>query len=57
MSEIRPPAGLEASGEHLWNSVVEVYLLTPAELAMLEQAYRAADELERLEQAVRELPH
>jgi hypothetical protein len=40
----------------LWESVVETYVLTPSELAMLEQAARTTDELVRLEQAIRELP-
>src|SRR5688572_18543884 len=56
MPENEPPAGLGASGERLWTAVVEVYELTPSELAMLEQAARTSDELERLEQAVRDLP-
>jgi hypothetical protein len=55
MSEIEPPVGLGTSGKRLWDSVVEVYVLTASELAMLEQAARTADELDRLEQAVREL--
>jgi hypothetical protein len=36
--------------------VAESYVLSPAELAMLEQAARTADELDRLERAVRALP-
>jgi hypothetical protein len=55
MSDIEPPAGLDASGQRLWNAVVKVYALTPAELAMLEQAARTSDEVDRLERAVRAL--
>jgi hypothetical protein len=56
MSDIEPPAGLEASGMALWESVTGPYMLTPAELSILAQACRTADELDRLEAAVRELP-
>ena len=56
MFEQKPPTGLKAPGRRLWTGVVVSYILTPAELAMLEQAARTADELERLEKAVRELP-
>jgi hypothetical protein len=56
MSDIEPAAGLEASGMQLWESVTEVYVLTPSELSMLAEAARTSDELVRLEQAVRDLP-
>jgi hypothetical protein len=56
MSDQKPPAGLGASGERLWSSVVEVYQLTAGEMEMLAQACRTADELDRLEMAVRDLP-
>lgn len=56
MSAQEPPAGLGASGQQLWDSVISVYVLTPAELSMLAEAARTSDELDRLEQAVRELP-
>jgi hypothetical protein len=56
MSEIEPPAGLEASGQRLWTSVIEVYALTPGELSVLAEAARTADELARLEEAIRHLP-
>jgi hypothetical protein len=54
--DVRPPAGLKAAGKRLWLSVVGRYVLTAAEAAMLEQAARTADELDRLERAVRALP-
>jgi hypothetical protein len=53
---IQPPDGLEATGKQLWDSVVEVYALTPSETATLGEACRTADELDRLERAVRALP-
>jgi hypothetical protein len=56
MSDIEPPAGLEASGMQLWTEVTTPYVLTPTELSILTQACFTADELSRLEEAVRELP-
>jgi hypothetical protein len=56
MSYVEPPAGLDASGKSLWDAVVTPYALTPAELSILTQACYTADELDRLEAAVRELP-
>jgi hypothetical protein len=53
---LRPPSGLKSAGRRLWTAVVSKYVLTPAELAMLGQAAYTADELVRLENAVRELP-
>ncbi len=54
--DLRPPTGLKAPGKRLWASVAGPYVLTPAELAMLGEACRTADELDRLERAVRALP-
>jgi hypothetical protein len=56
MSDIQPPAGLDASGQRLWDAVTGPYVLTAAELANLAEACRTADELDRLERAVRALP-
>jgi len=56
MSDQRPPSGLKASGKRLWLSVADRYVLTAAEVEMLGQACRTADELDRLERAVRALP-
>jgi hypothetical protein len=49
------PTGLKAPGKQLWAAVATKYVLTPAELEMLGQACRTADELDRLERAVRQL--
>jgi hypothetical protein len=54
--EQKPPAGLRAAGKRLWTAVAEPYVLTPAELAMLEEACFTKDEIGRLEKAVRALP-
>ncbi|MFZ1114232.1 MAG: P27 family phage terminase small subunit [Propionibacteriaceae bacterium] len=51
----KPPAGLRATGKRLWTSVQADYVLSPAETAVLAEACRTWDELERLEEAVREL--
>jgi hypothetical protein len=51
-----PPAGFEASGMRLWEAVTTPYVLTPSELSVLAEACRTADECDRLEAAVRELP-
>lgn len=56
MSDQKLPAGLRASGRRLWAAVAESFVLNAGEFAMLEQACRTADELDRLEKAVRALP-
>ena len=52
----KPPSGLRAPARRLWAAVVDKYVLTPAELAMLVEACRTSDELDRLEREVRALP-
>jgi hypothetical protein len=54
---LRPPSGLKSPGHRLWAAVAESFVLNAGELAMLEQACRTADELDRLEKAVRALPN
>jgi hypothetical protein len=46
---------LKAPGRKLWLSVIDKYVLTAAEVEMLGQACRTADELDRLERAMRQL--
>lgn len=53
--QTRPPTGLRGPGKRLWQRVMATYVLTPAELLILEQTCRTADELLILERAVREL--
>jgi hypothetical protein len=52
----KAPTGLRAPGRRLWNRVLARYVLTESELSTLEQAARTADELDRLQLAVRKLP-
>ena len=47
---------MKAPGRRLWLSVADKYVLTASEQEMLGQAFRTADELDRLERAVRALP-
>jgi hypothetical protein len=52
--KVKAPTGPEGGqGKRLWLSVADRYVLTAAELGMLSQACRTADELDRLERAVR----
>lgn len=53
---LKPPSGLKAPGRRLWVAVAAKFVLTPAEVAVLGEACRTADELQRLERAVRALP-
>jgi hypothetical protein len=55
MSELKPPLGLRAPGKRLWLAVVEKYVLTPTELETLRQACGTADEVNRLEKALKAL--
>jgi plasmid stabilization system protein ParE len=52
----KAPTGLRAPGKALWAAVVGKYVLTAGELEVLRQAARTADEVDRLERAVRALP-
>ena len=53
---LKPPTGLKTPGKQLWDAVINKYVLTASEIEMLGQACRTADELDRLEKAVRALP-
>jgi hypothetical protein len=53
MTSTRAPAGLSAPGRRLWASVVDVYELTEAERALLVEAARTVDQLDRLDAIAR----
>jgi hypothetical protein len=53
MSDTRAPSGLRAPGRRLWQSVVTVYELAEHERALLVEACRTIDLLDRLDAAVR----
>jgi hypothetical protein len=49
----RAPTALGAPGRRLWQRVTERYELTPAEMLILEESARTADEVARLERLLR----
>src|SRR5215218_5682037 len=49
----RPPAGLGADARHLWSSVIEAYDLEEHERALLVEACRTVDLLDKLDAEVR----
>jgi hypothetical protein len=56
MSELPPaPDGLGRRGKRLWAETIQVYVLTPTELVLLEEIARRVDEQARLERVVRGL--
>jgi hypothetical protein len=56
MAEVAPtPTELQAPDRRLWAAVSGKYVLTPTEMLILEEAARTADELARLERALRAL--
>lgn len=44
----QPPSDLAAAGRRLWREIVAEYELSPAEMAILREACRTADECERI---------
>lgn len=52
MSALKAPAGLGAAGRKLWREVLADFELPPDGLALLVQACRTVDELERLREAL-----
>lgn len=53
MTDTRAPAGLRAHGRRLWAAVVEQYELAEHERALLVEACRTLDLLDRLDAEVR----
>jgi hypothetical protein len=53
MTETRAPAGLAVPGRRLWASVVDRYELDEHERALLVEAVRTVDLLDRLDREVR----
>ncbi|KGH43232.1 hypothetical protein IN07_24145 [Modestobacter caceresii] len=53
MTETRAPAGLRTSGRRLWQAVVSSYELAEHERALLIEACRTLDLLDRLDTEVR----
>ncbi len=49
----KPPSGTRASGRRLWASIVTVFELEEHELALLREAVRTVDTLDRLDALVR----
>lgn len=43
-----PPRDLDAHGKRVWRAVMGVYVLDPAEVLLLHELCRTADELDRL---------
>jgi hypothetical protein len=52
----RAPGDLEASGKRLWRELHTSYELDPGDLALVHEACRTLDELDRLAGALREMP-
>lgn len=48
------PAGLKARGRSVWREITAVYVLDPAETALLVELCRTVDELDRLTAAMAE---
>lgn len=51
---MRKPAGLKAPGAKLWESTLEQYELSDAELAILEEACRCRDRIKQLDRVLDE---
>ena len=50
----RQPPGLDAPGRALWKRFTSAYVLEPWEVTILEMAARQADDVKRLDDAIRE---
>ena len=52
MTRPRPPQSLDQAGRALWRAVTGAYELAPAEVELLRQACRVADNLARIDAAL-----
>ncbi|RKT82108.1 hypothetical protein [Saccharopolyspora antimicrobica] len=52
----RAPKNLGSAGQRLWKGICSDYELRPDELAVLESACREADLIQRLEDALKDVP-
>ncbi len=52
-SSVRAPSGLGAGGKSLWRSITEAHELDAMQMVQLEEACRAKDRLDKLDQLLR----
>ena len=50
---VQPPASLGSAGASLWRAIVKVHEMDPMQLVQLEEACRAKDRLDKLDEILR----